>query len=92
MHHQAAVLAQGQGLLAQPVQQHSAVRGLQHIGQGVAAVGRAHAVGHGQSMQVVVAQHTLRRSLQGHHAAQHRRRGGPAVDQIPEQHQLVAAG
>ena len=75
VHHQqrarVGVFNQRQVLLAQPVQQGLAVRRGQHVGNGVAAMRLAHAVGAGEQVQVVVAQQTAGRVAKTHQAAQH---------------------
>jgi len=92
MHHQPAVRLQRQRLRAQPVDQPRAVGRVQHRLQRVAPVGPAGALGHGQQVQVMVAEHASCCAVQCHHAAQHRQRPRPAVDQVTEQVQRVAAG
>ncbi|MNV76402.1 hypothetical protein D3C71_1697510 [compost metagenome] len=81
-----------QRLLAQPVEQPCAVRGLQDCLQRVALARTAQAMGGGEQMQIVVAQQRTYRIAQRHAAAQHLQRSRPAVDQIAQQIQRVAAG
>ena len=64
MHHQPPLHVQGHGACAQPVEQGAAVWGLQDVVERVAAVRLAHAVRHGQQMQVVVAQQAVSGALQ----------------------------
>jgi hypothetical protein len=82
----------GQGLLAQPVQQGVAVTGVQDAVQRVAPRGLAHAVRHGQQVQVVVAQQAAQRTFVLHAAAQHGGRVGASVHQVAQQVHRVAAG
>ena len=82
----------GQGLLAQPVQQGFAVAGLQDAIQCVAPRWLAHALRHGQQVQVVVAQQTAQRTRVLHAAAQHGGRFWAAVDEVAQQVHRVAAG
>ena len=83
---------EGQRPVAQPVQQGRSIGRGQQLGQSVAAVRRSRASGHGQCMQVVVAQQTLGSVAQCGQPAQHRQRGGATVDQVAQQHHTVAAG
>ena len=83
---------QCQGLLAQPVQQDALVAGGEHLAQGVAPAGAAHAVRHCQQMQVVVAQQAARRAVERHEPPQHTQGIGAAVDQVAQQIEGVAAG
>ena len=96
VHHQKLLLAQlfqhRQALLAQPVQQGFAVRCLQDAVEGVLAVGLAHAIGHRQQVQIVVAQQAARGVAIAHQAAQHRLRRGAPVDQVAQNVQRIPAG
>jgi len=92
VHAQPAFDLQRQGPVPEPLQQCATVGGLQHIVQGVLMVGRAHAVGHGQQVKVVIAQQGLRAVAQGHHAAQRGGAVGPPVDQVAQHREPMARG
>ena len=92
MHRQNLVRPKRQVLLAQPIDQCGAIGRLQQAIQRVHPFGSAVAKSHSQSMQIVVAQHTLHTALQGHQAAQHAGGSRAAIDQITQHDQMVTAG
>ena len=81
-----------QPLLPQPAQHRLALGRLQHVMNRVATMRFAHAVGDSQQMQVMVAEQALRRIAQRHQAAKGAGRVRPAVDQVTQHIQRVAAG
>lgn len=95
MHHEQRLpgmrVGAGQGLLAHPVKQRSAVRGIQHRAQRVAPRGLARTVCSGQQVQVVVAQQASDGVTMAHAAAQHGGRVGSPVDEVAQQVDRVAA-
>ena len=84
MHHQPSVRMNSQALLADPVKPVVAVGCIQDFVQRVAAVGFAHAMGHGQQVQVVVAQQAGGRVVQPTQAAQHAQRIRAPVNQVAQ--------
>jgi len=92
MHQQPAVGPVGQPALAQPVEQGRALRAGQDVVQRVAAVRALPARGHGQQVQVVVAQQAGGGIAQALQALQRGQRRRPAVDQVAQHVQVVAAG
>jgi len=82
MHDQLALFVDGQGAVAQPVDELVAVGGVEDIVEGVVAVRWADAAGHGQQVQVMVAQHRLGALAHLHHGAQGVKGLGAAVDEV----------
>ena len=76
--------------MAQPVDDGGAVVGRQHVVEGVAGGRAAGAVGHGQQVQVVVAQQAGGGVAQVLEPAQGGQRGRPPVGQVAQQEEPVA--
>ena len=90
MHHQELAVAHDQRARRQPVEELAPVGRREDLAERVAAVGVAVARGHGQQVQVVVAEHDFRRVAERLHLAQDRERAGTAVDEVADQPQAVA--
>jgi len=82
MHDQVAFFVDGQGTVAQPVDKLLTVGGVEDIVEGVVAVRRADAAGHGQQVQVMVAQDGPGALAHLHHGAQGVKGLGAAVDEV----------
>ena len=92
MHHQAVLLEQSQTLLAQPLDQALPIRRVQHVVQRVVRARRSYTVGHGQQMQVVIAQDAARCVPQVHQTTQHSSRIRPPIHQVAKHIKHVTAG
>ena len=93
MHEHMAVVFQCQWPLAQPVDQLLAVGRVEDFGQGVGRMLGPDAVGHGQQVQVMVAQDAVGQALprQRMNVAQGGQRGRAAIDQVAREQQAVRA-
>ena len=78
--------------MAQPFEQGRGVGRGQQFAQCVAAVRLARAAGHGQQVQIMVAQQAAGGFAIAHEAAQHAGGLGAAIDQIAQENEAVAAG
>jgi len=65
---------------------------VQNILRGVLGVQRAHAVGHRQQMQIVVAEQALRAAAHAHQTLQDADIVGAAVDEIAQEVRGISAG
>ena len=90
VHHQALALAHDERARREPVDEVGAIGRGEDVVERVAAMRRAVARGDGQQVQVVVAEHDLRRVAQRLHLAQDRERTGAAVDEVADEPQPVA--
>ncbi len=88
MNEQVPVVHDGQRAVAQPIEQHVAVGGGQDLVERVGARRLLRAAGHGQQVQVVIAQHCIDAPAaclrQVGHLAQRGQRFGAAVDQVAD--------
>ena len=79
-------------LHAQPIEQIVAVRRIENLAQGIALLQTLDVVGHGQQMQIMVAQHTGHGVANGVEKTQGLQRLRAAVDQVADQPKLVLRG
>ncbi|EIJ45191.1 hypothetical protein GWL_46310 [Herbaspirillum sp. GW103] len=86
---QVALLVDGQGPVAQPVDELLAVGGIEDVIQGIVAMRGSDTAGHGQQVQVVIAQNSPGALAHLHHGAQGLQGLGAAVDEVAGEDELL---
>jgi len=88
VHDQVALFVDGEGAMAQPVDELVAISGVEDVVQGIVAVRWTDAAGHGQQVQVVVAQHCLCALAHLHDGAQRLQGLRATVDEVAGEDEL----